>query len=210
MAWAPDYVTVAQLAAYERVGDNADDTELGWAVTAASRAVDRTASPEGMRQFGLVPAPEARLYTARYVPDRCEWVVEIDDLMTVVGLTVAFDSTKDGTYASPLTAYRLLPANASAKNMPWTHLAVLRSSTVRPDATPEAVKVTARFGWTTVPTPVVQATLLQASRLFARRQSPYGVAGSPETGSEMRLLSKVDPDVAVSLKGLMRRKLVVR
>ena len=50
-----------------------------------------------------------------------------------------------------------------------------------------------------------EATLLQASRLAARRDSPFGVAGSPDAGSEMRLLARVDPDVAVALEPYRRR-----
>lgn len=50
-----------------------------------------------------------------------------------------------------------------------------------------------------IPAGVTQACLLQASRFFARRYSPFGIAGSPENGSELRLLSRVDPDVAVVL-----------
>jgi hypothetical protein len=46
---------------------------------------------------------------------------------------------------------------------------------------------------------VEQATLLQASRFHARRFSPYGVAGSPELGSELRLLAKLDADVELAL-----------
>lgn len=210
MAWAPDYVTTDEAAAYEAIPDDVDDTEIAQAVAAASRAVDRTASPEGWRQFGLVDVPEARYYTAKWSRERGTWTVQIDDLMTVTGLVVEFDSDEDGTYIDEVTAYRLLPLNAAAKGKPWTHLEVLSSSAVEPDCTPDAVRVTARFGWTDVPTPVVQATLLQASRLLARRNAPFGVAGSPESGSEIRLLAKVDPDVAVALVDYRRRKLVVR
>jgi hypothetical protein len=48
------------------------------------------------------------------------------------------------------------------------------------------------------------ATLLQGGRLYTRRSALFGIAGSPESGSEMRLLSKVDPDVAVMLRGYRR------
>jgi hypothetical protein len=209
MGWAPNYLDVEDLAEYERIDDAVDNIQLGWAIAAASRAVDRTASPEGMRQFGLVDSPEVRFYTATWSCDRCMWTVEIDDVMTTAGFALAFDSAKDGTYASPITAYRLLPANAVAKGKPWTHVEVLAGSTVQPDRTPDAVQGIAQWGWTSVPDAVVQATALQASRLFARRQSPFGVAGSPEQGSEIRLLAKVDPDVAVALKDFMRRKLVL-
>jgi len=52
------------------------------------------------------------------------------------------------------------------------------------------------------------ATVLQANRLLKRRHAPFGVAGSPELGSELRLLARVDPDVAVSLRGLGRMRAV--
>jgi hypothetical protein len=60
------------------------------------------------------------------------------------------------------------------------------------------------WGWDAVPDAVKEATLLQGSRLDFRRVAPAGVAGSPETGSEVRLLARVDPDVAVSLKDFIR------
>jgi hypothetical protein len=63
-----------------------------------------------------------------------------------------------------------------------------------------ALAVTAKWGYAAaIPKSVIEANLLQASRLFSRRQSPYGVAGSPDLGGELRLLAKVDPDVAVLL-----------
>jgi hypothetical protein len=68
-----------------------------------------------------------------------------------------------------------------------------------------AVAVTARWGWPSVPFPVEQAALQQAVRLFARRSSPFGVAGSPELGSELRLLSRLDPDVEMLLGPYRRR-----
>lgn len=50
-----------------------------------------------------------------------------------------------------------------------------------------------------VPDTVKLATMIQASRLYHRRNSPFGIAGSVEMGSELRLFNKVDPDVAVLL-----------
>lgn len=50
-----------------------------------------------------------------------------------------------------------------------------------------------------IPSAVKQACLIQASRFVTRRYAPFGVAGSPDSGSEIRLLAKVDVDVAVIL-----------
>lgn len=196
MAWKPDYATTDELAAYVRITDSADDVQLALAVTAASRAIDR----HTRRQFGLVATPEARYYTPRWDIRRCRWVVDIDDLMTTTGLLVAADLDDSGDYATTLDAYALKPVNAQTTGEPWTSLVILPASTAQPDGAEHSVEVTARFGWTTVPTAVKQACLLQASRVFARRGSPFGIAGSPDTGSELRLLAKVDPDVAVSLE----------
>lgn len=193
MAWAPDYVALLDLKAYLRITDLVDDAQIALAITAASRAVDQHTN----RQFGLVAAPEARVYTARYDRDRRRWVVDIDDLMTVVGLVVT-------TEAGTVDVFTKQPGNASAEGKPWTRLVVEPSSAVTPNGDEDGVTVTARFGWTTVPVAVQQATLLQASRFFGRRNAPFGVAGSPELGSELRLLAKVDPDVAVVLGPYIR------
>jgi hypothetical protein len=64
--------------------------------------------------------------------------------------------------------------------------------------------ITVKWGWTAFPVPVVNAAKLQTARFVARRDSPYGIAGSPDQGSEMRLLARVDPDVAVILRPFVR------
>ena len=185
MAWAPDYCEVDDLAEFVRIDDNDDDAQLALAITAASRAIDRLCR----RQFGFVAAPEARYYPPRWDRRRCAYVVDTDDLMTTTGLLLDGESV-----GSPV----LLPRNAAAKARPWTTLVL--------DSTPDSeVEVTARWGWTTIPDTVKEACLLQASRVFARRGAPFGIAGSPDSGSEMRLLARVDPDVAVSLEDYRRK-----
>ena len=182
MTWAPDYVAASDLKSFLRIGDTVDDVEVDFAIAAASRAIDRAAN----RQFGLEAAPVQRAYTARWDKARCKYVVDIDDLMTVTGLIVTVDVTE--------TTYTLHPSNADLDGRPWTQI-VLDGGT----CTEDGVSVTAQFGWTAVPDAVKQATLLQASRFFKRRDAAFGVAGSPELGSELRLLAKVDPDVDVVL-----------
>lgn len=188
MAWAPDYCTASDLASFVRITDSVDDAQLGLAVTTASRAVDRHCN----RQFGIVDAPQERYYEAAWDRRLLRWVIRIDDLMTVDGLDVEFDS------------YTLHPRNAAAQGRPWTYLVVGSDSTVRPEREGAEVAITATWGWSAVPVPVKEATLLQASRLFARRNSPFGVAGSPDVGSELRLLERLDPDVATSLGSFVR------
>lgn len=59
-----------------------------------------------------------------------------------------------------------------------------------------------KFGTPVSPVPdaIKQACLIQASRIFSRKSSPYGIAGSPETG-ELRLLNSLDVDVQQLLAG---------
>jgi len=199
MAWAPDYVTSAELKAYARITDTVDDAEVAVAITAASRAVDEHCN----RQFGLLAAAEAWSFTAWPDFHRGRWVVDIEDLQTTTGLIVEVPTV--GT----TTAFTKEPVNAAAKGKPWTRLVFDVDASVLPVSTNlYAVTVTGKWGWTTVPVQVEQATLLQASRFLSRRESPYGIAGSPDQGSELRLLSRVDPDVGVSLRGLVRPRVV--
>lgn len=203
MAWELDYATLAELKHFVRVpdDDDEDDAELALDLTAASRAVDRAC----LRQFGKSDAAEDRYFTAQWDRILVAWVVRVDDIMTSTGLTVAYDSAADETYGGAITAFRLLPRNAAAKQRPWDEIQVLRTSAVTPGGADGAVKVHGTFGWSSVPATVKMATLLQASRFASRRDSPFGVAGSPEAGSELRLLAKVDPDVAVMLSGYRRK-----
>lgn len=198
MAWSPDYVTAEELRDYVDVSDLDDDAEIGLAIAAASRAVDDHTN----RQFGVVASVEQRFYTARPDYKGGYWVVDVDDFQTATGLIV------EVVDAGTVTDYVLEPLNAAAEGAPWTRVAFTADSEYQPCGAPGEVAVTALWGWTGVPSQVKQATALQANRLLKRRHAPFGVAGSPEVGSEMRLLAKVDPDVAVSLRGLRRPRAV--
>jgi hypothetical protein len=199
MPWAPDYITGDDLAAELRIEDDIDDAQLARWATSASRAVDDHCK----RQFGQVAAPEARLYTPRYSRSRGMWLVSIDDTM-VTPTEVAVEQYAAGVFVV-VTGSVLRPFNAVVKDRPWTELALPDTAAVGSVFGREgSVRVTSQWGWTTVPTPVKEACLLQATRLFKRRGAPFGIAGSPTDGSEMRLLAKVDPDVAVALSPYIR------
>lgn len=184
--WSPDYVTVGDLRSYRRLGDAGDDVELALAVTSASRAIDEATD----RQFGKTDTVETRSYEAGWSATEGLYVVEIDDIQTVTGLVVTVSG-------AAVTDYRLWPRNAAQQGRPWERLYLAK---VTPDPLgcgPGEVTVAATFGWTAVPTTIKNACLLQASRFFADRNAPFGVAGSPDMGNEMRLLAKVHPSVEV-------------
>jgi hypothetical protein len=204
MAWAPDYITDDQLKGYQQIVDDVDDAEIAWAITTASRAIDEACG----RQFGLVALVEQRRYTPRWSSARGRWVVSVDDFQTVTGLLVHLVDHDDEDVQDLVSGtVRKLPFNATAEGRPWEKLVLPADLAMFGDE--GEVAVTARWGWTTVPVAIEQATALQAARFLARRSAPFGVAGSPDTGSEMRLLAKVDPDVKVSVGTYERHELVV-
>lgn len=188
--WAPDYITAADIAAYLRVDDTDDDELFALWATASSRAVDRRTN----RQFGKVAAAETRTYRrpAYYSPQYGVWIVEIDDLRDLTGFTV-----NGVAYAS--SGATLLPDNAAFTAYPYTALAFTDQPTAPLDAH-------GLWGWDGIPAQVLGACRLQSARWNFRRDAPAGVAGSPESGSEVRLLSRLDPDVATMLTGLSRRR----
>jgi hypothetical protein len=193
VAWKPDYVSAAELKAWERIDDAVDDTQLALIVTASSRAIDRHTG----RQFGLVAAAEERRYTARWDRRRCRWVIEVDDIMSTTGLTFTVE-------AGEIDVYDLEPINAAQEGRPWERVVVAPGSAVQPTALAHGVTGDGLWGWSAVPATVKLASRLQSARFVARRDSPYGVAGSPELGSELRLLAKVDPDVGLMLGDYIR------
>ncbi len=195
MAWRPDYITPGDLRSYRRIGDTGDDVELAEAISSASRAIDEATD----RQFGKTEAVETRTYEAGWSDDAGLYVAEIDDVQTLTGLVV----TVNGATVTSGN-YRLWPRNADKLGRPWERLYL---KTVTPDPLGcglGEVTVAATFGWTAVPTTIANACKLQASRFFADRNMPHGIAGSPEMGNEMRLLAKVHPDVEVMLEPYKR------
>lgn len=201
MPWKPDYVSADEVAAFARVDDDVDDEQYALFASMASRAVDNATN----RQFGLTTS-QARFYVPRWSFKRAAWVVETDDFVTVT--EVAVDALGTGIWeVLDIAVLGKLPVNAAVKERPFERITIRGTLVPAFSYTEESVRVTGTFGWAAVPEEVKGATLLQASRFAARRDSPYGIAGSPESGTEMRLQAKADPDVKVALKDFVRRNL---
>ncbi|GGZ80265.1 head-tail connector protein [Streptomyces echinoruber] len=187
---ANDYATLATLKAQLRIDptDTTQDTLLNQALTAASRAIDRATG----RRFWLDDLATQRTYNprSRIVRDADGETLLVDDIGSTAGLVV--ETGPVGGPWTTVTGYETTPDNALADGRPVTGLLRPGGWAWNAGGTGR-VRVTARHGWPAVPDDIVQATLIQASRLFKRKDSPEGVMGSAEWG--VVRLSRRDPDV---------------
>lgn len=183
---AHEYGTLDMLR--QRIGaeasDDSRDDLLTSALGAASRGIDRATG----RRFWLDDSPGQRVYRldGRVVCQADGDLLLVDDVGSVAGLVV---ETGSGVSWSALTSYETQPDNALADGRPINGL--LRGGAWGGATT--RVRVTAQFGWPTVPSEITEAALIQATRLYKRKDSPEGIIGSAEWG--VRNLSRRDPDV---------------
>lgn len=198
MALTNCYTTLAELKASLSIEDNVDDTALEAAITAASRMIDNYTERFFYRD-GTTQSPVYRYYTPQDIS-----VLMIDDIYSIsqVAIDAAFDQTYSTVFAT--SDYLVEPVNAPRKGWPYTRI-LATGSYIFPYPLPQSVRVQGVWGWSAVPSEVSMATLIQASRLFARRQSPFGIAGAPDLGV-VRLSARLDADVEVLLKDFRRRK----
>lgn len=189
MTWAPDYATSAEVKSYLRIGDTADDVFVALWITTASRNVDDFCG----RQFGQVASVETRTYGNGVWDSRIGcYVTEIDDLMSTDDFTVI---DRD---ANVVTDYTLEPENALQKGKPYERILTSARGPLTLDGL---------WGWDPAasgPTVAKTGLLLQAARLAKRRESPFGISGSPQEQGEIRLLAQLDADFRTSLKPFQR------
>ena len=192
MAITNGYCTLAELKASLNITDSVDDTALEAAITAASRMVDDYTE----RFFfvnGSVGSPVTRYYTAVD-----PYTINIDDITTIT--EVATDDNFDRTFETVwgTSDYLVEPINNPIKSWPYNRVLAI-GSYIFPYQLPQSVRIKGVWGFSAIPAEVNMATLIQSSRIFGRRQSPFGIAGSPEMGT-VRLYSRLDADVEVLLR----------
>jgi len=190
MAIANGYTTGSAVKTALGIVDAASDTELDLVIESVSRMIDDYAG----RFFY-----SAGTVTSYYVADDY-LTLPVDDLVSVSSL--ATDDDADGTYETTWSAtdFSLTPYNAAQTGRPYTLIeATTYGSRTFPVAVTKGVRVTGVRGWASVPKPIETAAIIQAGRIFNRRNTPFGIAGAPEVG-QMRLLARLDPDVEQMLR----------
>lgn len=202
MAITNGYVTLADAKAYLDipVSDTADDAMIEQIVEAASRSIDRIAG----RRFYLDSVASARYYRTQD-----SYSCLVDDIGSTTDLAVALDTSGGGAYSTTAvynTDFILEPLNASANGRPWTLITMVGSYlfpypwNYRP-----GVRVTARWGWPSVPDDIVEACLILTADLYKRKSSVGGVLGLSELGAIR--MSPLGRDIA-SIVRAYRREVV--
>lgn len=185
MAITNGYCTLNDLKASARITDNVDDAMLELAIESASRLVDSYTQ----RIFY-----NAGTATRLYVP-LDNYVTEIDDLITLTELKTSDGDDFDTTWQAK--DYQLEPLNGVVDGLtgyPTTRIRAVDDYLFNVLDGEATVRVTGTWGWSAVPVAVKQATIIQASRIFKRNDSPLGIAGFGDMGA-IRVGSQLDPDV---------------
>lgn len=189
MAIGDPYVTLAELKDYlfgsEHVANTGNDMALTSALESATSEIERHCN----RQFNAASSATARVYA----PDTAH-LVHVDDFHTTTDLVVEVDSSGDGSFSTvvPASSYELYPYNGVVDGQPgWPYQRIrLVGGTRFPslwNRRTGTVRVTAQWGWTTVPAPVQQACLIMAAETFKMRDAPFGVAGMDQFGALFRV-----------------------
>lgn len=185
MAITNGYCSLSEVKASLRITDSVDDSLLELAVEAASREIDQ-ATERTFYNMGTA---------TRYFVARDPYFTEIDDLISLD--TLKTDPDGDNSYSVTWAAgdYQLEPLNGFVGGVisPATGIRA-RDTYLFPMEEEEAlVEVRGVWGWSSVPVSIKQATVILASRIFKRNDSPLGVAGFGDLG--VIRVGKLDPDV---------------
>ena len=185
------YATAADLKARLDISEMQPDALFTQLLAAASRQID------GWTARTFVAETGAQVLSAEFSSE----LVLPGDLVSVDEL--ATDDANDRTYAAvwDVTEYELVGDPAYAIHvMPMGGRRFPRGR--------NRVRITGLWGYSAEPpAPIVEATLLLASRLYKRKDAPFGIAGSADHG-ELQTLPGMDPDVKQLIQSYRRYGLV--
>jgi hypothetical protein len=185
MAITNGYATLTEVKNSLRITDNIDDTLLETAIESASRMIDgytaRTFSNAGTATRNFAATDALNLI--------------IDDAISVSQVS-STDEVGDTYVVWGPNDFQLEPLNSRSDGlyMPYTGIRAVGDYTWPVVDQQALCRITAVWGWATVPIAIKQATIIQSSRLYKRLDSPLGVAGFGDLGA-IRVGRYLDPDV---------------
>jgi hypothetical protein len=192
------YATIAQVKA--QLGIPLADTGRDAQLTAVLDAVEESIDQATDRSFtAATGTATAQVYHPSMVATTDEGdLLMTADIGSATGLAVAVGA--NGTFTTVTDSLELQPLGTLTDGWPAT--SILRLGGRYSTSPGIRIRVTADWGWPAVPSVVTQAVLIQAARIFKRKDSPEGIIGSAEWGTVR--LSRVDPDVESMLSPYRR------
>ena len=196
MAITNGYVTLNEVKDALNLEDSIDNAALEVAIATASRQID-----DYCGRFFYKDGTELLPATRYYTPTDY-WILPTDDFVSIS--QIATDDNFDRLYATVWTTDDSMfePINNPSRGWPMSRILAV-GAYVFPWNLPQSVRVRGVFGWSAVPYEVKTAAKIQASRLFLRNQSPFGIAGNTDLGT-VRLAAKLDADVEALLRPLRK------
>ncbi len=190
MAITNGYTTLAIYKSHFGVDDHDDDVAFERVITAVSRAIDEIC----WQRFYTTAADETRYYTA----ERGDVLHPADRIVSLT--TLKTDADGDRTYETTWTVdtdFDLMPYNAALNGIPFRSIETKPNGSYSFPRTPKGVQLVGKFGWSAAPTGIVEACLLGAHRLMARKNTPLGVSGAAAVGELTLTIStmKADPEI---------------
>lgn len=175
------------------IQDQVDDARIDIALEAAEAMIEDYCG----RTFTQSATVSARIYNA------LNWdLVHVDDISTTTGLIVQTDDGADGTFSTTwaTTDYQLEPLNGlvNGRVRPWNTIRAINSLTFPLENGQALVKVSARWGWASIPSAVKQAAIIQTISVFKSVDAPFGATPFAETGV-LRLRQALHPTAAALL-----------
>ena len=184
MAITNGYATLIQLKSAIGIADGIDDPMLEMAIESASRQIDSYTE----RYFY-----NAGTATKIFAPID-NWVCPTEDFITLSQVQTSEDGESwDTTWTADDWQAEPLNGRAGGLVTSFTQIRAVEDY-LFPYRNGEAtVRLTGTWGWSAVPIAITQATIILASRIFKRLDSPLGII-SNDLGS-MRVGFRLDPDV---------------
>lgn len=172
------------------IPDTVDDSRIDLACLASTQMIQRYCQ----RQFTADETATARVY----VPENGV-LVFTEDFYTTSGLIVQTDPGLDSTWSQTWTSadFQLEPLNGEEYGEAWPYhtIRAIEGLWFPRDYGRVTVKVTAKWGWASVPSSVKQAAVLQAITIFKSSDAPFGATPFADTGI-LRLRSALHPTAA--------------
>jgi hypothetical protein len=195
-------ITFDDLRSHLGIEDSEDDISIIRAVNAGNERVAKyCGAPYRIFDKTSTDDASARVYRPT---DQCELYVH--DFWTTTALEVKVDFADSGTFGTTWaldTDFILEPTNAVVDGEPFTKIRAVNTYfpiwNVRP-----SVQVTAPWGWPAMPARAIEAALLEAAKVWKRKDSPEGVLGGFGDFNAVRVSQFADPDAARDLQPLRR------